>query len=370
MIGDAGPAARPRRRPCATGRRGRRSGRGPASLGWISSEGRLRRAPPSARRALGQSAIVDQQGVGEEREPSGAGASGAVPPGSSVVSRGASSRPISSWSWSSVSNPRSPPAAAARLAKISQSGRLMPAGGAERPDPLAAAFPVGDVPVVLQERRGREERVGERLEVPSSSDWTTTVSTFWSARRASAASGASRSGSTPIRNSTSSSRSAAARRMSTASRPASATMAGPQTRSSSARSAGRGEGGHRARAPGAHPPPARRGRPLAGSRTRTARPSSRPPRGPRPPHRAVRRRSRRRARPRRGAPPAPRRASRRAPGEQPRLVTGPARHVVGDIGQARLARGGRRRSERPDRRPCATGGAGSGSPARRRGRRP
>ena len=63
---------------------------------------------------------------------------------------------------------------------------------------------------------------------PSSSDWTTTRSTFWSALVASAASGKSRSGSTPIRNNTSMSRSAHASKTPHQFRPSSPTMIGPQ----------------------------------------------------------------------------------------------------------------------------------------------
>ena len=56
-----------------------------------------------------------------------AGAGGGVETGVTVTSRGAHRRAISLWSSSSVSKPRSPPPAAASPAKISQSGRLIPA---------------------------------------------------------------------------------------------------------------------------------------------------------------------------------------------------------------------------------------------------
>ena len=78
--------------------------------------------------------------------------------------RGASSEPISSCSSSSVSNPRSPPHASAMLAKISQSGRLIPCGAADRLQPLAPAFPRGDVTVLLDERGSGQERAGEGLQ--------------------------------------------------------------------------------------------------------------------------------------------------------------------------------------------------------------
>ena len=52
------------------------------------------------------------------------------------------------------------------LAKISQSARLMPSRPRIAPQPLAAAFPGRDMPVLLEEGARRQERVGEALERP------------------------------------------------------------------------------------------------------------------------------------------------------------------------------------------------------------
>jgi len=105
--------------------------------------------------------------------------------GWAVASLGASSLPISSRSSSRVSNPRSPPRASAIVAKISQSGREIPAG--LRTGRIRCPRPSQSVKcpsLSMSAAAGRKASAnGSRL--PSSSDWTTLYGTLSSARRAS-----------------------------------------------------------------------------------------------------------------------------------------------------------------------------------------
>ena len=197
-------------------------------------------------------------------DPLGWASAAGAPTWSSVTprSRAPTSRPISSWSSSSVSKPRSPPHASARLAKISQSARLMPS----RPRIARSRWPrpsqVETCPSFSRKALAGRNASAYRSSEPSSSDCTTLTGTLSSARRTRSASGTSRSGSTPIRNSTSTSRSAQARRMAIVSRPGSRFISGPQARFDVVHLVHRASA--REQATGARPRAARRDRSLVG----------------------------------------------------------------------------------------------------------
>ena len=152
QLGLAGLRANGRRPPSA-----RPSGR--ASSGWTSTNGAVAERGLELVGALGQPAVVDEQRVREELEPRGAPARAGSANGVIATSRGASRRPISSCSSSSVSKPRSPPHASGHAREDLPVRARDPRGAADGCEPLAAALPVGHVPVLLEERRGGQERV-------------------------------------------------------------------------------------------------------------------------------------------------------------------------------------------------------------------
>ena len=255
--------------------------------------------------------------------------------------------------------------------RICQSGRDSRTGRPDRVRAAATGPPSWYVlAVAFDPGRGRQHDVRVGAIGPATTSCTTFSRTFSSARTASAASGKSRSGSTPIRNSTSISRSAAAWRIAARPAPASAGRLPHATSTSplvdSTRRAARREQRRVHAGPSAPRSPARRGtRPNRADRAASRGRRDRPGRSRRPAGRRAPR-----------APPAAASASRTGRLPRPRLTVGGDRcqegglpagghqQVLGHVVQPGPA-GVDDEIFAPRPRPCGSEGAGSGPPARR-----